>query len=128
MGQQQLLLVILGVIIVGIAIAIGISLFGAQSIASNRDAMINDLNHLASFAYQFRVRLRSMGGGEGDYSSFTIPPKMMLNEDGTYSVNSAQVSSLSLLAVSTTNASNTIRVTVDSDGKLMNWSYSGDFQ
>jgi hypothetical protein len=128
MGQQQLLLVILGVIIVGIAIAIGISLFGAQSIASNRDAMINDLNHLASFAYQFRVRLRSMGGGEGDYTSFTIPPKMTWNEDGTYSVNSAQVASLTLLAVSTTNASNTIRVTVDSDGKLMNWSYGGDFQ
>jgi hypothetical protein len=128
MGQQQLLLVILGVIIVGIAIAIGISLFGAQSIASNRDAMINDLNHLASFAYQFRVRLRSMGGGEGDYTSFTIPPKMTLNEDGTYSVNSAQVSSLSFLAVSATNATNTIRVTVDSDGKLMNWSYGGDFQ
>ena len=128
MGQQQLLLVILGVIIVGIAIAIGIFLFGAQSIASNRDAMINDLNHLASFAYQFRIRLRSMGGGEGDYTSFTIPPKMTLNEDGTYSVNSAQISSLSFLAVSTTNASNTIRVTVDSDGKLMNWSYGGDFQ
>ena len=128
MGQQQLLLVILGVIIVGIAIAIGIFLFGAQSIASNRDAMINDLNHLASFAYQFRIRLRSMGGGEGDYTSFTIPPKMTLNEDGTYSVNSAQVSSLSFLAVSATNASNTIRVTVDSDGKLMNWSYGGDFQ
>jgi hypothetical protein len=128
MGQQQLLLVILGVIIVGIAIAIGIFLFGAQSIASNRDAMINDLNHLASFAYQFRIRLQSMGGGEGDYTSFAIPPKMTLNEDGTYSVNSAQVSSLSFLAVSTTNPSNTIRVTVDSDGKLMNWSYGGDFQ
>jgi hypothetical protein len=128
MGQQQLLLVILGVIIVGIAIAIGISLFGAQSIASNRDAMINDLNHLASFAYQFRVRLHSMGGGEGDYTSFAIPPKMTLNEDGTYSVTSAQVSSLTLLAVSATNASNTIGVTVDSDGKLMNWSYGGDFQ
>jgi len=128
MGQQQLLLVILGVIIVGIAIAFGISLFGAQSIASNRDAMINDLNHLASFAYQFRVRLRSMDGGQGDYTSFAIPTKMTWNEDGTYSVNSAQVSSLTLLAVSTTNASNTIQVTVDSDGKLVNWSYGGDFQ
>jgi hypothetical protein len=128
MGQQQLLLVILGVIIVGVAIAIGVSLFGAQSISSNRDAMINDLNHLASFAYQYRVRLLSMGGGQGDYTSFAIPPKMMWNEDGTYSVSTAQVSSLTLLAVSTSNATNTIRVTVDSDGKLINWSYAGDFQ
>jgi hypothetical protein len=128
MGQQQLLLVILGVIIVGIAIAIGISLFGAQSISSNRDAMINDLNHLGSFAYQFRVRLRSMGGGQGDYSTFAIPPKMALNEDGTYTVSSAQVSSVTLLAVSANNPSNTIQVTLDSDGKLGNWSYGGDFQ
>jgi hypothetical protein len=128
LGQQQLLLVILGVIIVGVAIAIGVTLFAAQSISSNRDAMINDLNHLGSFAYQFRIRLRSMGGGQGDYTTFTIPPKMTWNEDGTYSVNNAQVSSLTLLAVSTSNVSNTIQVTVDSDGKLMNWSYGGDFQ
>ena len=31
MGQQQLLLIILGVIIVGIAIAVGLSLFTAKS-------------------------------------------------------------------------------------------------
>ena len=37
MGQQQLLLIILGVIIVGIAIAVGLSLFSAQSIQSNKD-------------------------------------------------------------------------------------------
>jgi hypothetical protein len=52
----------------------------------------------------------------------------MSNEDGTYSVSSCQVSSVTLLAVSTANASNTIQVTVDSDGKLANWSYGGDFQ
>lgn len=128
MGQQQLLLVILGVIIVGVAIAIGVTLFGAQSVSSNRDAMINDLNHLGSFAYQFRVRIRCMGGGEGDYTTFTIPTKMISNEDGTYSVSNAQLSSLTLLAVSTMNTSNTIKVTVDSDGKLTNWTYAGDFQ
>ena len=128
MGQQQLLLVILGVIIVGVAIAIGVTLFGAQSISSNRDAMINDLNHLGSFAYQFRVRIRCMGGGEGDYTTFTIPTKMISNEDATYSVSNAQLSSLTLLAVSAMNTSNTIKVTVDSDGKLTNWTYAGDFQ
>ena len=56
MGQQQLLLIILGVIIVGIAIAVGLSLFSAQSVQSNSDAIINDLNNLAAQAYQFRIR------------------------------------------------------------------------
>ncbi len=65
MGQQQLLLIILGVIIVGIAIAVGLSLFSAQSVQSNRDAIINDMNNLAAQAYQYRIRPTSMAGGAG---------------------------------------------------------------
>jgi len=126
-GQQQLLLIILGVIIVGIAIAVGLSLFSAQSIQSNRDAIINDLNNLAAQAYQFRIRPISMGGGEGDYSTFTIPIKMRTNENGTYVASPSQ-NSITITATSAQNASNYITVVIDSDGKLSNWSYFGDFQ
>ena len=65
MGQQQLLLIILGVIIVGIAIAVGISMFSSSSVQSNKDAIINDLNNLAANAFQFRIRPITMGGGSG---------------------------------------------------------------
>jgi hypothetical protein len=127
MGQQQLLLIILGVIIVGIAIAVGLSLFTAQSIQSNRDAIINDLNNLAAQAYQYRIRPTSMGGGQGDYSSFAIPLKMKTNENGTYSATPSP-NSIAFTAVSAQNASNTVTVTVDSFGRLGGWSYNGDFQ
>ena len=127
MGQQQLLLIILGVIIVGIAIAVGLSLFSAQSIQSNRDAIINDLNNLAAQAYQFRIRPTSMGGGQGDYTAFSIPTKMRTNENGTYSASPSQ-NSIALTAVSAQNASNSITVTIDSFGRLGEWSYLGDFQ
>ena len=127
MGQQQLLLIILGVIIVGIAIAVGLSLFSAQSIQSNRDAIINDLNNLAAQAYQFRIRPTSMGGGQGDYTAFSIPTKMRTNENGTYSASPSQ-NSIALTAVSAQNASNSITVTIDSFGRLSGWSYLGDFQ
>ena len=53
MGQQQLLLIILGVIIVGIAIAVGLSMFSAQSVGANKDAIINGLNKLAADSYQY---------------------------------------------------------------------------
>ena len=43
MGQQQLLLIILGVIIVGIAIAVGISQFGAHSTQANKDGVTASL-------------------------------------------------------------------------------------
>ena len=50
MGQQQLLLIILGVIIVGIAIAVGIAMFSSGSVQANKDAIINDMNNLAANA------------------------------------------------------------------------------
>jgi len=127
MGQQQLLLIILGVIIVGIAIAVGLSLFSAQSIQSNRDAIINDLNNLAAQAYQFRIRPTSMGGGQGDYSCFSIPTKMKTNENATYTAAASQ-NSIVFTAVSAQNPTNGVVVTVDSFGRLGGWSYSGDFQ
>lgn len=128
MGQQQTLLIILGVIIVGFAIAIGIALFGAQSVASSRDAMINDIHHLAMVAYQFRISLRSMGGGEGDYSTFAVPVQMRSNSNGVYSVTNAQTTTLTFKATSANDASNTITVTVDSNGKLGSLTFGGDFQ
>jgi hypothetical protein len=127
MGQQQLLLIILGVIIVGIAIAVGLSLFSAQSIQSNRDAIINDLNNLAAQAYQFRIRPTSMGGGQGDYSSFTIPTKMRTNENATYSAT-PNANTIAFTAISAQNPTNTVHVSIDSNGRLNGWSYAGDFQ
>ncbi|MCX6144211.1 MAG: hypothetical protein NTZ35_13430 [Ignavibacteriales bacterium] len=127
MGQQQLLLIILGVIIVGIAIAVGLSLFSAQSVQSNRDAIINDLNNLAAQAYQFRIRPTSMGGGQGDYSCFTIPSKMRTNENATYS-SVPGTSTIAFTAISAQNSTNTVKVTIDSNGRLSGWTYAGDFQ
>jgi len=84
MGQQQLLLIILGVIIVGIAIAVGLSLFSAQSIESNRDAIIADLSNISAHAYQYYIRPTSMAGGGGKFDGYKIPPKMATNDNATY--------------------------------------------
>jgi hypothetical protein len=98
MGQQQLLLIILGVIIVGIAIAVGLSLFSAQSVQANHDAIINDLNNIAANAYQHYIRPASMGGGANTYdgtgatgaAAYAIPTRMSANENATYAaVNGA---------------------------------------
>lgn len=128
MGQQQLLLIILGVIIVGIAIAVGLSLFSAQSIQSNKDAIINDLNNIAAQAYQYKVRPASMGGGQGSYANFTIPSKMATNENATYSVSGTPGADVTVLAISANNTTNKVTGVVDSNGKLGGWTYAGDFQ
>ena len=69
MGQQQLLLIILGVIVVGIAVAVGITMFTDNAVSSNRDAVTNDLVNLASRAQQHYRRPASMGGGEGAFDN-----------------------------------------------------------
>ncbi len=48
MGQQQLLLIILGVIIVGIAVAVGITMFKTNAVSANRDALIGDMPNFHS--------------------------------------------------------------------------------
>jgi hypothetical protein len=127
MGQQQLLLIILGVIIVGIAIAVGLSLFSAQSIQANKDAMINDMNNIAAHAYQFKIRPRSMGGGSGSFTSYIIPQKLATNENATYTATSS-ATNVTILGTSVQNSTNTITAIVGSDGKLGSWQYAGDFQ
>ena len=89
MGQQQLLLIILGVIIVGIAIAVGLSLFAANSVQANRDAIINDISNLGANAYQYRIRPASMAGGGGSYLGYLIPFKMSSNDNAVYSISAA---------------------------------------
>ena len=92
MGQQQLLLIILGTIIVGIAIAVAIGLFNSQATATNRDEVANDLGHLATMAQAYFRKPRMLGGGGHSFNGLTInkltsSPANPRNLNGTYSLS-----------------------------------------
>ena len=97
MGQQQLLLIVLGVIIVGIAVVVGINLFNANATNANRDGVISDLNNLGAMAQQFYKKPTSMGGGgnafTGNGNTWAIPAGLDSTANGTYSatVNATNV-------------------------------------
>jgi Tfp pilus assembly protein PilE len=76
MGQQQLLLIVLGVIIVGIAVVVGINVFTASSVNANRDAVISDLTTIAAMAQQYYRKPVAMGGGGNTFTGFTIPTSL----------------------------------------------------
>jgi hypothetical protein len=123
MGQQQLLLIILGVIIVGIAIAVGISQFGAQSTQANKDGVTSSLVNIASNAYQFKIRPVTMGGGGGAYdnskgatASYAIPIRMQSDDNGAYTVGSVAAASVTIHGVSGVNSAYTADCAVDSLG------------
>jgi hypothetical protein len=120
MGQQQLLLIILGVIIVGIAIAVGLSLFSANSVQANKDAIINDLNNISANAYQYRIRTSSMGGGNNSYANYTIPGKLSSNSNAVYTISSAgSATGISFLGTSSsTNGTVTAALDVNGNVKL----------
>jgi hypothetical protein len=131
MGQQQLLLIILGVIIVGIAIAVGLSMFSAQSISSNKDAMINDLNNIFANAYQYKIRPGSMGGGNGKYAGYQIPATLSVNENGFYRALTVTDTTVAFEGKSAQDSSKrVIKVTIGPDGRPIatTWSYEGDFK
>ncbi|MDZ4121834.1 MAG: hypothetical protein U1C33_05400 [Candidatus Cloacimonadaceae bacterium] len=62
MGTQQVLMIVLGVIIVGIAVAVGIYMFGGQAFNSNRAALISEMNYFATLAIQYWRLPASLGG------------------------------------------------------------------
>jgi hypothetical protein len=134
MGQQQLLLIILGVIIVGIAIAVGLSLFSANSIQANKDAIINDLNNIAANAYQFKIRPTSMGGGGGAYdvskgatAAYSIPTNMSSNDNATYAATPTAVQ-VTIKGTNAVAANQWVQGIMDINGKLGTWTYGSDFQ
>lgn len=121
MGQQQLLLIILGVIIVGIAIAVGIAMFSSGSVQANKDAIINDMNNLAANAFQWRIRPVSMGGGGGVYTNYTIPLKLVTNENASYALDGVSASSMTFTGTSAQGYGTVIAV-LDSTGTLGSFS------
>ncbi len=84
MGQQQLLLIVIGVIIVGIAIVVGINLASTSAQSANRDAVIADLNNIGAFAQQYYRKPTALGGGGNTFTGFTIPPSLTQTGNGTY--------------------------------------------
>jgi hypothetical protein len=128
MGTQQLLLIILGVIIVGVAIAAGIYFFNSVQISSNEDAIMSDLQDCGSDAFSYFQRAKIMGGGNGSYTAWTVPPAYVSNENGTIVASvDASGTFISFLATSI-DGYGTISDTLDVHGNLGTPIYSGEFQ
>lgn len=62
MGQQQLLLLVFTVVVVGTAIVIGISMFNDNSTKNNYDAILRDMVRIASDAQLWKGKPELLGG------------------------------------------------------------------
>ena len=62
MGTQQILLIVLSVIIVGVAIAVGITMFSNQAYNSNQTALSGELQHYAAQVVSYYKTPIAQGG------------------------------------------------------------------
>lgn len=91
MGQQQLLLIVLGVIVVGIAVVAGINLFNSSHDESIKDELVSQCMAIGANAQQFFIKPTSMGGGNNTFNTggtgnngYVIPTSMNSTTNGTY--------------------------------------------
>ncbi len=94
MGQQQLLMIVLAIIIVGIAIAISVQLFRSNAIESKRDLLIEETTSLATMAIQYYKKPQAMGGGGRSFMGWEIPSQMVQTFNGNFMravVNASEV-------------------------------------
>jgi Tfp pilus assembly protein PilE len=101
MGQQQLLLVILVTIIVGIATVVAINIFGSAADQANRDAVRQDLMGAAVQAQAIWSRPILMAGADRNFENLLVAEiaerlnipgntvgAVTTNENGVYTVAS----------------------------------------
>ncbi|MFP8488353.1 hypothetical protein ACKGJO_04565 [Gracilimonas sp. Q87] len=91
MGQQQLLLVILVTIIVGIATVVAINTFGSAADSANLDAVRQDVAQIAASAQGYYMKPKMLGGGGKDFTGVTFENISFsasdMNADGTIAWN-----------------------------------------
>ncbi len=118
MGQQQLLLIVLGVIIVGIAVVVGINLFNANAEESAKDTIASEATNLGAMCLQYFKKPLALGGGGNSFAGFVTPPALATTTSGTYVVTPN--GNVDCVIVGTPNATSgytwTVTVTVTAAG------------
>ncbi len=100
MGQQQLLLILLGILVVGVAIIVGINYFRANAIEAKRNNVTNELVNLASIAQQYYMKPKALGGGARSFLGWSIPQELLVTSNGSYK---ATVTKDSVILIGTGN-------------------------
>ena len=88
MGQQQLLLLVLGIVIVGLAVVVGIQAFSENQRKANADAMVTDALRIASDCQAWDLKPGQFGGsiaGTETLANCTFDEIGFTNASGTYS-------------------------------------------
>ena len=120
MGQQQLLLLVLGIVIVGLAVVVGIQAFGENQKKANADALVNDGVRIASDIQAWALKPQAFGGPAttGDFTNvdfldlgYTGTATAYSNLNGSFALGTPTASCVTITGTGTV-AGNTVYVKV----------------
>jgi len=86
MRQKQLFLIVLGVLLVGVVLAVGMNYLHNNKVKLNRNKVITDLNTLASDAHTYYKKLDERGIAYKSFLGYEIPLELSRNKNGSYEV------------------------------------------
>lgn len=127
MGQQQLLLVILVTIIVGIATVVALNTFSSAADSANLDAVRQDLATIGSSAQGYYIKPTMLGGGGKDFRGInfnliSFPSDTITNSgltaenvNGVYVIGSKSTNSFQVTATPASGAVASIVATITED-------------
>jgi type II secretory pathway pseudopilin PulG len=82
MGQQQLLLLVVTTVIVGLAIMIGVEVFGSSMAKANEDSVRKDIIEISSRLQQYYRTPEALGGGGYNFKSSLTFTNIGYYDDG----------------------------------------------
>lgn len=100
MGQQQLLLIILLTVIIGIATVVAITNFQSATEEANIDSIRQDVLLAQSNANAYALKPNVLGGGNGRYQGITLQAISMPeeNENAVYELGEINDDSFEIIA------------------------------
>ena len=132
MGQQQILILVLTIIVVSVALYVGIDFFGNLMRQRHVDLLVNSGVHIASEAITWRTKTTPFLGGGGSYSDLDTEGMVALLMDeerppGRFAITRATGDELEVTGVSNDFPEIGIRVYVE-ETEIVNTeiSYEGD--
>ena len=101
MGQSQLLMLVLAVIIVGIAVAVGITQLQEGALTANADALLTDCQTITAKAQGWYRKPTSLGGGGNSFVGATLPKigASAANDNGAYTLTVASANQVTCVGV-----------------------------
>ena len=118
MGQQQILMLVLGIVLVSVAVYIGMDFFSEMLRQRHVDLIVNHAIHVASEAVSWRIKGSTyLGGGESysDLDTDGMAKLLMASEriPGTFEITTANGDDLEVTGVSMEFPEIGIRVVVE---------------